>query len=78
MTETLLTAAQVRERLREACKEAGSQSAWARKVGISKQFLSTVLLGHVDPTELMAEALGLTRVARYVVPRTIDEARDVA
>jgi hypothetical protein len=54
----------VLQKLRAACKKAGSQSAWAREHGIQQQYVSLVLTGRRQPGPQILGALGLTRVTR--------------
>ena len=61
MTE-LLTADQVRDRLRKACEAAGGQSQWAKSEGVSVQYVNDVLRGRRDAGISIAEGLGLARV----------------
>lgn len=51
--------------LRAAIAHAGSQASYARKVGISPQFLSDVLHGTRDIPVAVLTDLGLVRVTRY-------------
>ena len=60
-----LTEHQVRERLVQACKEAGGQKAWARHHGISVQYVNDVARYRRPPGDLIVRALGLRRVVRY-------------
>lgn len=60
-----LTAADLRARLRQACAEAGSQSAWARKHDIPISTVSSTLNSDREPSESVANALGLIRVTRF-------------
>lgn len=60
-----LTAADVRERLRAACKAAGSQAAWAGRNKVTAAYVSDVLAGRRDPGESILRGLGLVRVTIY-------------
>ncbi len=51
--------------LAAAITRAGSQAAYARKVGISPQFLSDALHGRRDIPLPVLTDLGLVRVTRY-------------
>lgn len=51
--------------LRGAVARAGSQAAFAAKIGISATYLSDVLNARRDPGETILAALGLARVTRY-------------
>ena len=55
--------------LRERCKAAGGQRAWAQAVGISEQYVSDVLNARREPGESILRALGLAKVVRYVEAR---------
>ncbi len=68
MAEGLLTAEEVRERLRAACAEAGSQGAFARRHGISAGVLSEILSGDREPSSLVLQPLGLRRHQRLYAP----------
>jgi hypothetical protein len=48
--------------LRDACAEAGGQSAWARKHGISVSHVSDVINTRSAPGPLILDALGLEPV----------------
>ena len=54
-----LSADEVRERLRKACEDAGSQAAWARDHGVSPAFVCDVLCGRRQPGELITLGLDL-------------------
>ena len=75
---TLLTADEVRDRLRAACAEAGSQAAWARKNGVSKAWVSAVLIGLHEPSEAILTPLGIKAKRTVVSTYEVDEAADVA
>jgi transcriptional regulator with XRE-family HTH domain len=47
-------------------KKYGSQSSLARKLGISKSYMSDLLLGTRQPGPLVLHQLGLKRIVRYV------------
>jgi DNA-binding phage protein len=53
--------------LRAEVKKAGSQTAWAKRVGIERSFVNFVLHGRKQPTEKIILALGLRRVLRQRV-----------
>jgi DNA-binding transcriptional regulator YdaS (Cro superfamily) len=65
----LLTADDVRARLRKACEEAGGQAAWARARGVSRQYIGQVLLGARAPSEAILKALGMSVVTRVTYKR---------
>lgn len=55
----------VRVRLRAEAVAAGGQRALARKIGISVQFLNSVILGHDEPAGKLLEHLRLRRRMIY-------------
>lgn len=62
-----LTEDQLRLKLQQACRKAGSQRAWGEANGGYKQnFLSEVIAGKKKIPKAIVSALGLTRVVRYV------------
>ena len=54
----ILTDEDVRDELRKACEEAGSQSAWAKKHGVGCSYVSDVLTGRRGPGPAILAALG--------------------
>ncbi len=60
-----MTADDVRNLIRKACRMAGSQKAWAEAIGISSAFLSDVLGGGREPSPAILKPLGLERVVIY-------------
>lgn len=52
--------------LKEACKEAGSQKAFAKKIGISEQYLSDVIKGRRDIGASIARGLDLRETPVWV------------
>lgn len=58
----LLSAEQVRERLREACQEAGGARAWGIANGIDEGQLSRVLRGLQGVSEKIGECVGAKKV----------------
>ncbi len=60
-----LTAADVRDRLRAACKAAGSQAAWATANDVTAAYVNDVLLGRREPGAAILRGLGLVRVTVY-------------
>lgn len=65
----MLDIADVRELLKTACEEAGSQSAWGKAHSISKAEVSGVLTPYGpsprQPGKLILGALGLRKIIRY-------------
>lgn len=53
-------------KLRNACDEAGGQSAWASAHGLSVSYVNDVLNARKDPGPKIASALGLQRVVAFV------------
>jgi hypothetical protein len=54
----ILNDAELREELLNACIEAGSRQAWAKKHGIVRVYVGYVLMGKKKPTPEMLKALG--------------------
>lgn len=54
----------VRQMIRDAVTEAGSQAEFARKAGVSYQTVSVVLQG-LTPGEKILDAIGIERVITY-------------
>ena len=75
MTE-LLTADQVRDRLRKACEAAGSVNLWAFQNGMTKSHVYGVLDGAPMGPKICA-ALGLRRETERKSVFVIDEAQNV-
>lgn len=79
MAETLLTAAQVRERLREACNKAAGQYPWSRLNGLSQPFINQIINGKRPISDAVASKISLRRVTSWAdTSDDIDEARDAA
>lgn len=62
----MLTSNDLRGELLRGVNSVGGQSAWSRKHGIAQSTLSQVLSDQREPTEAIINALGYTRVTRYV------------
>jgi hypothetical protein len=60
-----MTEDEVRDRLKRACDEAGSKTAWATKNGISLGYVSDVLQNRRGPGDAILQALGLEREVIY-------------
>jgi len=56
--------------LRQACKEAGSQQAWALRNGVSPQYVCDILNTRREPGDSILAALGLRKIVRYVEIRS--------
>ena len=54
------TAAEVRELARRACQTAGGQAAWARNIGVSRQYVHQVVSGDAPPGVIIMKALGMS------------------
>ena len=52
-------------RIRKACREAGSQKAFADKAGVSAAFVSAVLNGQKPPSSAMLSHVGIKRVVYF-------------
>jgi hypothetical protein len=65
MTARTFTADEVREMLREACEAAGGQTAWANANGLSQVTVSHTIIGYRMPGPIIADALGLEKIAAY-------------
>lgn len=55
----------IRARITDAVREAGSQVALAAKWGVSVQYIRDVLSGYRDPGKSILAALGYERVVLY-------------
>lgn len=60
-----MTAAGVRDLLRQACDASGSQQAWAQEHGVSPQYVGDVLLGRREPGDKILDGLGLRKIVTY-------------
>jgi DNA-binding transcriptional regulator YdaS (Cro superfamily) len=58
--------------LRNACKAAGGQAAWAGRHEISPAYVSDVLNARRDPGDSILRALGVAKVTRYVIQRRVN------
>lgn len=66
MKNNLLTSRDVRAELRDMLKEAGSQRALARKLGVSATHVGDLLNGDREPGDKVLPLLGLKKVVFYV------------
>lgn len=64
----LLPGSAVRDRLRQACSDAGGVKAWAAAHRISWQHTYAILSGRDEPGPLVLSALHLRRVERLYAP----------
>lgn len=62
MPSTTLSTDEVLSALREAVETAGSQRAYATKLGVSQAYLADVLHGRRSPGQRVLSALGLKRI----------------
>ncbi len=60
-----MTEDDVRAELRRACDEQGSQNAFAKKAGISSQYVADFLKSRRGPGATLLRALGLKKVVTY-------------
>lgn len=67
-----LNAADVRERLRAACAEAGGQKRWGREHGFSQQYVGEVISGRRAPSDRILRGLGL-QAETVFLPRAPEE-----
>jgi hypothetical protein len=68
-SEAPLRGDEVLQRLRQACREAGSQKAWAYSAGLSESFVGDVLGGRRPLSDNVLRGLGLQRAEVSYVPR---------
>lgn len=47
------------------CKRVGGVTAYSRQIGVSRELVRLVLVGHREPAKLILDALGLERVVSY-------------
>ena len=62
-----MTAEKVREALAVACEHAGSAAKWAKRHGLSRGYVSDILLGRRAPGESVLSPLGFEKIARSTV-----------
>lgn len=67
MADIYLDYIEVCSRLSVACKNAGSQKAFAEKHGLSAAYVCDVMNARREPGKSILDALGLTRVIRYKI-----------
>lgn len=61
----MLSADDVRSRLRDECAAAGSQAAWARRHQLSSPYVNDVVNGRREPGQAILDALKIERVVEY-------------
>ena len=71
----MISTDEMRRLLREACKAAGSQRAWAKAHRMSDAYVSDCLAGRRAPGDSIARALGYRPVTMYVPYRMKHEPR---
>jgi hypothetical protein len=68
----MLSADQMRRKLREACKEAGSQKAWAKQNGVSAAYVSDCLAGRREIGESISRKFGKVPTTVYISEKFAD------
>ena len=63
---TDLTHDDVRVRIAQAIRTAGSQRAFAAEAGVSASFINDVIRGRRDPGDRVLAAIDLRRIDRFV------------
>ena len=61
---------EVAQLLVQACEDAGSRAAWARRYGICPTYAGRVMRGEMHPGKAITDALGLRRVVLYEIEKT--------
>lgn len=61
-----MTISDVRARLSQAVRDAGSQKAFAAAAGVGRPYLCEVLQGRREPGERLLAAIAVARVERFV------------
>lgn len=57
-----ISEAAARARLRKMCKARGAKAAFARRAGVSRQYISLVVAGDRDMSDRIFKAMGIKRV----------------
>lgn len=65
MREPFYVLEQLRHELRRQCKASGGQSAFARRKGLSRVYVTNVLAGNTLPGEKVLAAIGFEKVVLY-------------
>lgn len=60
-----MTPDQVRQLIVVQCRKAGSQIAFAKRIGVSAPYLNDILRGKREPAATICDALGIERVVSY-------------
>ena len=66
----MMTEDEVASLLAQACEDAGSHAAWARRYGICPTYAGRVMRGEMHPGKAITDALGLRRVVTYEIAKT--------
>lgn len=61
----MLSVTDVRQKLKQECDAAGSQTAWAKAHKVSGPYVNDVINGRREPGAAILEALGLERIIGY-------------
>lgn len=61
-----LISVDVRTMILKHSQEAGSQSSYAKSIGVSSSYLSDILKGKREPGHKILKALGLVRIVEYI------------
>lgn len=72
MARELLDLIDVIGRLKKACREAGTQKAWADRHNLSVGYVNDVITSRIAPGEAILNALGLAKVTKYVEMRKVN------
>lgn len=65
MRRRTMTEEQMRGLLLAQCEAAGGQNKWAKKYGVTPQFVCDVIHGRRNVTETISRAMGCDRVVSY-------------
>ena len=65
MEGNAMTEEEVRMLLRNRCKKAGSQRAYAKQIGVSESDISLILSGKRLTSKRLLEAFGLEKITTY-------------
>ena len=69
----LMTPTQVCQLLRARCEKAGSQSAFAREIGLPQPYINAVIRGRRPPSEYLCDILGIEAIITYRKVKTDGE-----
>jgi biotin operon repressor len=65
VAKVMMSVDDVREKLKAACDQAGSQAAWAKAHGLSQAYVNDTIRGLREPGESILHRLGLERIVNY-------------